>query len=129
VNNGIVLVDYTNMLRKRGRPIIDACVEAGGNRLRPILMTPLTTVLALLPEAFVQSEGADLVTPISKTLLGGLSMSSFFTLFLIPVIYAIFNEQSEKWNRKKEERRQRIRETRKRTMASEAAKSQGGAEA
>ena len=122
VNNGIVLVDYTNLLRKRGRSITDACIEAGGNRLRPILMTTLTTVLGLLPVAFVSSEGSDLVTPISKTLLGGLTVSSFFTLFLIPVIYAIFNEKSEKWNKKKEEKRQRIRETRKQTLAADAAR-------
>ena len=122
VNNGIVLVDYTNLLRKRGRSIVEACIEAGGNRLRPILMTTLTTVLGLLPVAFVSSEGSDLVTPISKTLLGGLTVSSLFTLFLIPVIYAIFNERSEKWKKKKEEKRQRIRETRKQTLAADAAK-------
>jgi len=122
VNNGIVLVDYTNLLRKRGLPIRVACVEAGGNRLRPILMTTLTTVLGLLPIAVVASEGADLVKPISKTLLGGLSVSSLFTLFLIPVVYSIFNEMAEKREKRKEEKRQKIREVRRTTMAGGTAK-------
>ncbi|MCX7788635.1 MAG: efflux RND transporter permease subunit [Spirochaetes bacterium] len=123
VNNGIVLVDYTNLLRKRGLPIKEACVEAGGNRLRPILMTTLTTVLALLPVAFRPSEGADLIQPISKTIFGGLTVSTLFTLFLIPVIYSIFNEISEKRAKKRAEKRQRIRETRKLTMATPGSES------
>jgi HAE1 family hydrophobic/amphiphilic exporter-1 len=117
VNNGIVLVDYTNLLRKRGLAIRDACVEAGGNRLRPILMTTLTTVLGLLPIAVIPSEGADLVKPISMTLLGGLGVSAFLTLFLIPVLYSIFNEMAEKRGIKKDEKRQKIREIRRATMA------------
>jgi len=127
VNNGIVLVDYTNLLRKRGLPIRTACVEAGGNRLRPILMTTLTTILGLLPIAVVESEGADLVKPISMTLLGGLSVSSFFTLFLVPVIYSFFNEISEKREIRREAKRQRIREARRLTMGP-AEQSAGGGE-
>ena len=123
VNNGIVLVDYTNLLRKRGLPIKEACVQAGGNRLRPILMTSLTTILALLPIAFRPSEGADLIQPISKTIFGGMTVSTFFTLFLIPVIYSIFNEFSEKRAKKRAEKRQRIRETRKITMTAPGDKS------
>ncbi|MDR1635703.1 MAG: efflux RND transporter permease subunit, partial [Treponema sp.] len=73
VNNGIVLVDYTNMLRKRGLSLHQACVEAAGNRLRPILMTTLTTILGLVPMAFFPGEGSELVGPIGKTVLGGLS--------------------------------------------------------
>jgi len=123
VNNGIVLVDYTNLLRKRGLPIKEACVQAGGNRLRPILMTSLTTILGLLPVAFRPSEGADLIQPISKTIFGGMTVSTFFTLFLIPVIYSIFNEFSEKRAKKRAEKRQRIRETRKITMTAPGDKS------
>lgn len=96
VNNGIILVDYTNLLRKRGRSLYDACVEAGGNRLRPILMTTLTTVLGLIPMAFFPGEGAELVNPIGKTVVGGLSFGALLTLFVVPVIYAVFNEQNEK---------------------------------
>jgi len=109
VNNGIVLVDYTNLLRRRGMPIHDACVEAGGNRLRPILMTTLTTVLGLLPVAFASGEGASLVQPIAKTVVGGLTAATFLTLYLVPVIYAIFNRMSEKrLERKKLRKKRRI---------------------
>ena len=96
VNNGIVLVDYTNLLRKRGLHVVDAAVEAGGNRLRPILMTTLTTVLGLLPVAFASGEGASLVQPIAKTVVGGLSVATLLTLYLVPVIYTVFNRAGER---------------------------------
>lgn len=95
VNNGIVLVDYTNLLRKRGMGLFEACVEAGKNRLRPVLMTALTTILGLAPIAFTQGEGMSLIQPIAKTVVGGLTVSTFLTLFLIPVIYYIFNRISD----------------------------------
>ncbi|MGC9311475.1 MAG: efflux RND transporter permease subunit [Sediminispirochaetaceae bacterium] len=113
VNNGIVLVDYTNLLRKRGRTIHEAVIEAGGNRLRPILMTTLTTILGLIPMAFFAGEGAELVSPIGKSVIGGLSVGALLTLFLIPVIYEIFNRMSEKQRLKKEQRRQKRRERRR----------------
>lgn len=105
VNNGIVLVDYTNLLRKRGMSINEACISAGGNRLRPILMTTLTTVLGLIPVAFAPGEGASLVQPIAKTVVGGLSVATLLTLYLIPVIYAIFNRLSEKGEQRRAARR------------------------
>ena len=92
VNNGIVLVDYTNLLRKRGLPLIEACAEAGRSRLRPILMTTLTTVLGIVPMAFFPGEGSEMVQPIGQTVLGGLSFGTLMTLFLMPVLYAIFNQ-------------------------------------
>jgi len=95
VNNGIVLVDYTNLLRKRGYSLHDACVEAAGNRLRPILMTTVTTILGLIPMAFFPGEGSEMVSPIGKTVLGGLSFGSLMTLFLMPAIYAILNRRSD----------------------------------
>ncbi len=112
VNNGIVLVDYTNLLRKRGMSINEACIEAGGNRLRPILMTTLTTVLGLIPMAFFPGEAAALVNPIGKTVVGGLAFGSILTLFLVPVVYAIFNEASEKRAAKKEIKKLKRREAR-----------------
>ena len=113
VNNGIVLVDYTNLLVKRGYSVINACIEAGGNRLRPILMTTLTTILGLLPMAFVKTEGSDLSRPIAKTVVGGLTVSTIFTLFLIPVIYSIFTQQRMKLEKKRELKHQERLEIRK----------------
>jgi HAE1 family hydrophobic/amphiphilic exporter-1 len=108
VNNGIVLVDYTNLLRKRGYSLNKACVEAAGNRLRPILMSTLTTILGLVPMAFLPGEGSMLTAPIGKTVLGGLLFGTLMTLFLMPVIYAIFNRRSEERAARSEARRQRI---------------------
>ncbi|WP_461246422.1 efflux RND transporter permease subunit [Treponema sp. R6D11] len=108
VNNGIVLVDYTNLLRKRGYELVDACIEAAGNRLRPILMTTLTTVLGLLPMAFFPGEGTELVAPIGKTVLGGLSFGTLMTLFLMPVIYAIMNKHSDRRKALAQEKRDKI---------------------
>ena len=108
VNNGIVLVDYTNLLRKRGYSLNDACIEAAGNRLRPILMTTLTTVLGLLPMAFFPGEGTELVAPIGKTVLGGLSFGTLMTLFLMPVIYAVINKHSDRRKALAQEKRDRI---------------------
>jgi HAE1 family hydrophobic/amphiphilic exporter-1 len=108
VNNGIILVDYTNLLRKRGYSVDDACIEAAGNRLRPILMTTLTTVLGLLPMAFFPGEGSELVAPIGKTVLGGLSFGTLMTLFLMPTIYSIMNKKSDARDAKAKARRESI---------------------
>jgi HAE1 family hydrophobic/amphiphilic exporter-1 len=108
VNNGIVLVDYTNLLRKRGYSLHEACVEAAGNRLRPILMSTLTTVIGLIPMAFFPGEGSEMVGPIGKTVFGGLSFGTLMTLFLMPTIYAIFNKRSDARRAKAEARRERI---------------------
>ena len=113
VNNGIVLVDYTNLLRKRGLSINEACVEAGGNRLRPILMTTLTTILALVPMSFFAGEGAELVQPIGKTVIGGLAVNTVLTLIFIPVLYSLFNGVVERRKNKKEAKRVRRMEAEK----------------
>jgi HAE1 family hydrophobic/amphiphilic exporter-1 len=110
VNNGIVLVDYTNLLRKRGFSLHDACVEAAGNRLRPILMTTLTTILGLVPMAFFPGEGSEMTAPIGKTVLGGLSFGTLMTLFLMPTVYYIFNRHSDEREARAEARRERIAE-------------------
>jgi len=107
-NNGIVLVDYTNLLRKRGYSLHDACVEAAGNRLRPILMTTLTTIVGLVPMAFFPGEGSELVAPIGKTVLGGLTIGTLMTLFLMPTIYASLNKRSDARAARAEARRERI---------------------
>jgi HAE1 family hydrophobic/amphiphilic exporter-1 len=87
VNNGIVLVDYTNTLRSRGLKVREACLLAGRNRLRPILMTSLTTILGMAPIAFFPGAGADTIQPIGMTFVGGLTVSSLMTLFVTPVMY------------------------------------------
>lgn len=96
VNNGIVLVDYTKMLLKRGEGLIDACVNAAGNRLRPILMTTFTTILGMYPLAFMGGAGTEQVQPIAQTIIGGLLVSSLMTLFVTPVLFAQLNKRKYK---------------------------------
>jgi len=99
INNGIVLVDYTNTLCSRGMTVRDACLEAGRRRLRPILMTSLTTILGLAPIAFFPGVGADTIQPIGKTFVGGLMVSTFMTIFVTPIMYSVFNSwRSRKLN-------------------------------
>jgi len=92
VNNSIILVDYINTLRKRGIPRAEALVEAGKARLRPILMTALTTMLGLLPLAIGLGRGSEIRSPLALTVIGGLATSTFLTLIIIPVIYALVEE-------------------------------------
>ena len=89
VNNGIILVDYTNLLIDRGYKMFDACLEAGASRLRPVLMTTLTTILGMLPMCFATSGSAGMVQPIGVAVVGGLTSSTFVTLFFIPVLYSL----------------------------------------
>jgi len=90
VNNGIVLVDYINILRERGRSLEEAIVEGGRRRLRPILMTTLTTILAMTPLAIGMGEGSESSSPLARSVIGGLSISTLLSLFFIPVLYAGF---------------------------------------
>jgi HAE1 family hydrophobic/amphiphilic exporter-1 len=101
VNNGIILVDYTNLLRKRGHGLLDAVMLAGRARLRPILMTMLTTVLALVPMALALGAGGEMYSPMAKTVIGGLLVSTAFTLVFIPVLYAMFEGARLKRKEKK----------------------------
>lgn len=89
VNNGIILVDYTNLLLDRGMKMKEACLAAGVSRLRPVLMTTLTTILGMLPMCFSTSGSAGMVQPIGVAVVGGLSSSTFITLFFIPVLYSL----------------------------------------
>lgn len=102
VNNGIVLVDYTNMLRARGLDLFEACVEGGRRRLRPILMTTFAALLGVMPLALFPGKGTENIQPIAKTMFGGLLVNSVMTLFLTPVLYYVFNRGSERKNKKKE---------------------------
>jgi HAE1 family hydrophobic/amphiphilic exporter-1 len=89
VNNAIVLVDYTNTLRRRGAGLRDALVQAGVVRLRPILMTTSTTVLGLIPMALGLGDGAEIRTPMALTIIFGLTSSTLLTLVIIPTVYYV----------------------------------------
>ena len=93
VNNAIVLVDYTNLLRREhGLGLHRAVVTAGMRRMRPILMTTITTVLGLAPMALGLGEGSELQAPMARVVIGGLAASTLITLVLIPVMYVLFEE-------------------------------------
>lgn len=96
VSNAIVYVDYLKQLRERGMERNAAIVEAGRVRLRPILMTAFTTILAMLPMAIGLGEGAELIAPLATVVIGGLLASTLITLVLVPVVYSIFDD----WGRK-----------------------------
>jgi HAE1 family hydrophobic/amphiphilic exporter-1 len=93
VNNAIVLVDLINQLRAQGQERIDAIMEAGTARLRPILMTSLTTTLGLLPMAMGFGEGSEVRTPMAITVIGGLTVSTLLTLVVIPVVYSLMDRK------------------------------------
>jgi len=97
VNNAILLVDYTNLLRHRdGFELMEAIKEAGRRRLRPILMTALTTILGMLPLALGIGEGSEVQTPMARVVIGGLTSSTFITLVVIPVVYSLFEQRRQK---------------------------------
>jgi HAE1 family hydrophobic/amphiphilic exporter-1 len=96
VNNAILLVNQAGQLRAEKMPVMDALLEAGRRRLRPILMTTLTTILALLPLALGIGEGADAQAPLARAVVGGLAASTLITLVLIPVVYSLFHRDTVK---------------------------------
>ena len=102
VNNGIVLVDYTRLLVGRGYSILDAAVAAGRSRMRPILMTTLTTVLGMVPMAVGNGVGSEMWNSLGTAVAWGLSFSTLVTLFLIPVLFSVFALASERRRVKKE---------------------------
>jgi len=96
VNNGIVLVDRINQLRRRGQDVTQAVCNAGSERLRPILMTTSTTVLGLMPMALGLGEGAELRAPLAVTVISGLLLATLLTLVVVPVIYSVFSGSAGK---------------------------------
>lgn len=93
VNNGIVLVDYSNMLVRRGYSIRDAVMESGRSRLRPVLMTSMTTILGMLPMALSTGMGKEMYAPLGITIIGGLLISMLVTLILVPTAYAFMHQR------------------------------------
>ncbi len=94
VNNGIVMIDYVNRLRKRGMEFGEAIVEGAAVRVRPILVTAVTTILGMLPMALSHTEGAELRAPMAIAVASGLLFSTFLTLFIIPIAYSIVHRVS-----------------------------------
>lgn len=101
VNNGIVLVDYINQLRAKGTAKREAIIEAGRTRMRPVLMTSLTTVLGLSVMAAGKTAGTDMMQPVALVCIGGLIYATALTLIVVPVLYDLFN--GEKYKARKEE--------------------------
>lgn len=101
VKNGIVLVDYINLNRGRGMGIIQAVVNGGKSRLRPVLMTTITTILGMTPLALSTSEGSEMWKPMAITVIGGLTISTIFTLIIVPTVYASFAKNGVKRQRRK----------------------------
>ena len=95
VNNGIVLVDYTNLLRARGNSLFQAIILAGRSRLRPVLMTAVTTIMGMVPMALNSGPGSEIWKPLGITVIGGLTVATFITLIFIPCVYAVVNRKSE----------------------------------
>jgi len=96
VNNGIVLVDYTNQLRSRGVGLYEAAEESGITRIRPVLMTALTTINGMIPLALKLGDGSETWAPLAVAVIGGMCATTLLTLVVIPCLYIIFEEWSEK---------------------------------
>lgn len=91
VKNGIVLIDYTMLCRERGMSVLNSVVTAGRSRLRPVLMTTLTTILGMVPMAVSNGEGAEMWRPLGVSVIGGLTISTILTLILVPVLFCSFS--------------------------------------
>ncbi len=96
VNNGIVLVDYINQLRNKGKQLYEAVEEGGRVRMRPVLMTALTTILGMVPLALEFGSGSENWSPLARAVIGGLTTSTLLTLIIIPIMYVIFEQMGDK---------------------------------
>jgi len=105
VNNAIVLIDYTNLLRSRGVDLHEAIIQGGKSRLRPIIMTSLTTLLGLFPIALGLGEGGELLSSLGQAIAGGLVTSTLITLVLIPILYSLLEERKNRSDSVKEEKK------------------------
>lgn len=105
VKNGIVLVDYINLLRERDIPLNEAIALSGQSRLRPVLMTAFTTILGMIPMATSTSEGSEIWTTMGLVVIGGLTVSTFVTLIVVPVLYGVFNRRGDIEKKERERRK------------------------
>jgi HAE1 family hydrophobic/amphiphilic exporter-1 len=95
VNNGIILVDFIEKLRREGTPVAEATLKSISYRIRPVLMTAFTTILGLLPLAVQLGDGTELQAPLAQVLIGGMFTATFLTLIVIPVLYSIVHRQGD----------------------------------
>ncbi len=100
VKNSIVLIDFTNLMYARGMTIVQSVITAGRSRLRPVLMTTLTTLLAMIPMALSRGEGSEIWAPMAIAVIGGLTFSTLVTLVFVPVVYTMFGARKLKSQRK-----------------------------
>jgi multidrug efflux pump subunit AcrB len=96
VSNSILIVDFTNLLRRDGRPILEAAVAACKMRLRPILMTSLATLLGMIPMAIGAEAGSEQYAPLARAIIGGLTVSVVVTMFLVPAVYLLIHGREER---------------------------------
>ena len=96
VKNGIVLIDYIDLLRERGWELNEAVQAAGRSRIRPVLMTAFTTILGMVPMAVSNGEGSEMWRPMGIVVIGGLTVSTFLTFFMVPVLYAAMSRHGER---------------------------------
>ena len=96
VKNGIVLVDYINLMRERGHELNEAIQMSGRSRIRPVLMTAFTTILGMIPMAASAGEGAEMWQPLGIVVIGGLTVSTFLTLYVVPVIYGVMSRHGDR---------------------------------
>jgi len=101
VKNGILLVDYTNLLRERGQSRDEAILTAGPTRLRPILMTTFAAILGMLPLALALGKGSETQAPLATAVVGGLMTSTLLTLFVVPCVYTLFDDLGKRFQSKK----------------------------
>ncbi len=101
VKNAIVLVDFINLMRDRGYELYEAIAISGKSRLRPVLMTAMTTILGMMPLALSRGEGSEIWSPMGIAVIGGLIFSTILTLVVVPVMYAVFVRAGERLSKKK----------------------------
>ena len=101
VKNGIVLIDYITLNRERGMSIRRAVIDAGRSRLRPVVMTTLTTILGMVPMAVGTGQGAEMWRPMGTAVIGGLTFSTILTLLFVPVLYCVFAGNGVRRTRRK----------------------------